>query len=316
MENNKGELITIVTLNPSIDRMYFLDKLNLGEVQRAKSVSITAGGKGLNVAKVCNLLGHSPRCIGFLGGYNGKFIEGELKKENIQSNFTYIKDETRICLNLIDKSGISTEILEKGPTIDEESIEVFKRTLLESLNNTKILVVSGSIPKGIDSNFYKEIGQICESKSITYILDASGDFLELALSSHPFLIKPNKDELEYLTNIKIETKKDAINAANKLISKGANNIAVSLGKDGMLFINKEIVLDVDIPKIKAINPVGSGDASIAGFAYGLLNDYSIEDTIKLANACGMSNATKVKTGDIDISQVKEFFKMINIKTIV
>lgn len=313
MQKNKRKEITIVTLNPSIDRMYSINKLNIGNVQRSNSVSVTPGGKGINVAKVCNILGYNPNCIGFLGGFNGKFIENELRIKGIKANFTYIDEETRVCLNLIDKDGVSTEVLEKGPTIDKKHIEEFKQELIKCLDDTKILVVSGSAPVGIDKTYYREIGDICRERDIKYILDASGELLQLALESKPFLIKPNKDELEDLTNKKINSKEDAVIAAKMLLEKGPQNIAISLGKDGMVFVNEDITLYIDVPEIRVVNPVGSGDSSIAGFSYGFLNDYSIEETLKLANACGMSNAAQTQTGYIDINQVRDFYNKINIR---
>jgi len=312
MQINKGKEITIVTLNPSIDRMYSINKLNIGNVQRSNSVSVTPGGKGLNVAKVCNILGYNANCIGFLGGFNGKFIENELRIKGIKTNYTYIDEETRVCLNLIDENGVSTEILERGPIVHKKYIKKFKEELIRCLDDTKILVVSGSAPIGISKTYYKEIGDICRERDIKYILDASGEFLELALESKPFLIKPNKDELENLIKKKINSKEDAVNAGKLLWERGPQNIAISLGKDGMVFVNKDITLYVDVPEIKVVNPVGSGDSSIAGFSYGFLNDYSIEETLKLANACGMSNATQIQTGYIDINQVIDFSNKINI----
>lgn len=102
-------MITVITFNPSIDRMYRVNNINIGEVQRVVSKNATAGGKGLNVAKVCKILKENPLAMGFLGGFNGEFIKNELRKLDIQNKFTKIEQETRNCLNIIEDNKVSTE---------------------------------------------------------------------------------------------------------------------------------------------------------------------------------------------------------------
>lgn len=305
-------MITVITFNPSIDRLYNLDTFQVGFVQRANFVNPTPGGKGLNVAKVIKKLGETPTCLGFIGGFNGAYIEHEIECIGLSNKFTKIDGETRICLNIIDANGVSTEILEKGPTVSKNDIEEFERTLKEVLVNTKVLVASGSLLQGLPKEYYFTIGKICERENIKFILDTSGISLELALDSNIYLIKPNKDELEALSKRNINSKEDAIDAAKKLLNRGIKNICVSMGKDGMILINEDNIYEVEVPKIEVLNPVGSGDSSIAGFAYGILKEYNIKDCLRLANACGMSNALYMETGYIETDDIETFIKDISI----
>ena len=309
-------MITVITFNPSIDRLYKLDQLEVGSVQRANFVNPTAGGKGLNVSKVLKKLGEDINCIGFLGGFNGDYIKSELDKLGIESKFTPINGETRICLNIIDKQGVSTEILESGPQIDQLEIEDFEKNLDEILENTTVLVASGSLAKGLPKDYYLRIGNICREKNIRFILDASGDSLKLALDSKPYLIKPNTDELEALTNIKINNVDDAIIAARRLLAEGVENVCVSMGKDGMILLNENELYVAKIPKIDVINTVGSGDSCIAGFALGTLKGYDFETTLKLSNACGMSNAMHLATGDVDLEHIDKFINEIKVESYI
>lgn len=309
-------MITVITFNPSIDRLYKVDRFEVGSVQRASFVNPTAGGKGLNVSKVLNKLGEDINCIGFLGGFNGEYIKSELNKIGIESKFTQISGESRICLNIINEKGISTEILEGGPQINEEEINRFENDLEKVLDNTKVLVASGSLPKGLPTDYYLKIGSICKEKNIKFILDSSGDSLKLALSSKPYLIKPNTDELEVLTGIKISNVDDAIIAAKNLLSTGVENVCVSMGKDGMILLNENELYIVEIPKIDVINTVGSGDSCIAGLSVGILKGYSFENTLKLANACGMSNAMHLDTGDINLQHIEELISKIKVESYI
>ena len=306
-------MIATITFNPAIDTLYKVDTFNIGSVKRADYVNKTPGGKGLNVSRVLNSLGVTPTCLGFLGGYNGLYIKDKIEKVGLKNEFTQINGETRICLNIIDKNNISTEILEKGPTVDLDNIKEFEDKLKNVLKHTKVLVASGSLLQGLPNNYYKRVGDICKEENVKFILDTSGKYLENALETDIYLIKPNTDELEALTNIKIKCKEDAINAAYILLDKGVENVCVSMGKDGMILLNKENIYDVKIPKIDIKNTVGSGDASIAGFSFGVLNNYRIEDCLRLSNACGMSNALYIETGKIEIEDINIFIKEIEVK---
>ena len=306
-------MITVITFNPSIDRLYKLDTFELGKVQRANFVNPTAGGKGLNVAKAIKKLGTTPTCLGFLGGYNGNYIENEIEKIGLKNSFTKIDGETRICLNIIDRFKVSTEVLEKGPQVNIEDIKKFEANLKETLKNTEILVASGSLLQGLPKDYYKLIGKMCKDNNVKFILDTSGDSLKMALNSNIYLIKPNIDELEAIVNTKINSKEDVINAAKYLIDKGIENVCISMGKDGMILLNNKNIYEVKIPKIEVVNPVGSGDSSIGGFAYGLSNGYDLEYCLKLANACGMSNALYMETGSIQIEDIEIFMKEIEVE---
>ena len=113
-------MILTVTANPTIDRVYFVDDFEFGKVHRVESVARSAGGKGINVARVATIIGSQTGAMGFVGGYTGEFIKSEVEKQGIKNLFTQIEGETRTCVNISDESGKSGEILESGPEISEE----------------------------------------------------------------------------------------------------------------------------------------------------------------------------------------------------
>lgn len=305
-------MITTITFNPSIDRMYRVSSMNIGEVQRVVSAKATAGGKGINVTKVCKILQEEPLAMGFLGGYNGEFIKEELRKLDIKNKFTKINQETRNCLNIITDDKVSTEFLEKGPILEDGDLEKFENDIKEVIKNTKILVASGSYCKNIPLDYYEKIGNLCRENNVKFILDTSGEPLKVALKSNPYLIKPNTDEIKQLLNIDIESRDEVISAGKKLIEMGAENVCISLGKDGMIYLNAEEVYEVKVPKIEAVNTVGSGDSTIAGFSVGILRGYEIEDLLKLSNACGISNALNIETGFVSLEEVEKYKDLVKV----
>ena len=305
-------MITTITFNPSIDRMYRVSSMNIGEVQRVVSAKATAGGKGINVTKVCKILQEEPLAMGFLGGYNGEFIKEELRKLDIKNKFTKINQETRNCLNIITDDKVSTEFLEKGPILEDGDLEKFENDIKEVMKSTKILVASGSYCQNIPLDYYEKIGNLCRENNVKFILDTSGEALKVALKSKPYLIKPNTDEIKQLLNIDIESRDEVISAGKKLIEMGAENVCISLGKDGMIYLNAEEVYEAKVPKIEAVNTVGSGDSTIAGFSVGILRGYEIEELLKLSNACCISNALNIETGFVSLEEVEKYKDLVKV----
>ncbi|MGO1819275.1 MAG: 1-phosphofructokinase [Senegalia sp. (in: firmicutes)] len=308
-------MIGTITLNPAVDRRYNIDELAKNTVKRTEDYHASAGGKGLNVSRVIKLLEEDVSAFGFLGGNTGDFIRSEIKKIDIIDKFTDVCGTTRTCLNIIDSNGDNIEVLEKGPSISEDDKNKFIEEFKNEVENLDIITISGSLPKGINIDIYSEIIEIAASKGKKVILDTSGDVLLENLKSKPFLVKPNKEELENITKIKLDSEAAIKMAAYKILSKGAQNIAISLGSNGMYFFGEEGNFKVDIPKVDVSNTVGSGDSSVAGFAYSISKGKTIDQALKYANACGMSNATLKGTGQIDMEQVNELIEKIIVRKI-
>ncbi|WP_339060424.1 1-phosphofructokinase [Tepidibacillus marianensis] len=306
-------MLTTITLNPSIDRRYVVDHFQVGNVFRPKHFEATAGGKGLNVARVAQQLGESVLTSGFLGEKNGDFILEELQNKGIHNEFVSIEGQTRNCIAILSENGVQTELLEPGPIVTNDEMEQFLQQYEQILVQSSIIVASGSLPRGIPDDFYYQLIKKAKAKGVKFLLDTSGTPLKEAIKAAPFLIKPNKSELETLMNCEIKTDEELIYHSFKISRNGIPFVVVSLGSEGAIVIYNEKGYRVKIPKIAAINPVGSGDSMVAGFAVGLNRNDPIEDIIKLGVACGTANALEMGTGQIDLDKVSEILNYIQIE---
>jgi tagatose 6-phosphate kinase len=160
-------MIATVTLNPAIDVRYNLSTLQMNKVNRVSSIDKTAGGKGLNVSRVLTQLGAEVTCTGFLGGKSGEWIADQLLESKLINRFVSIKGETRSCLAILSNEG-HTEILEHGPKILETEKESFLEMYDSILEKTNYVVVSGSFPDGIESDFYQKLAEKAKSKRKEY----------------------------------------------------------------------------------------------------------------------------------------------------
>lgn len=305
-------MIGTVTLNPAVDRRYLIDKLDLNIVERTSDYSATAGGKGLNVSRVLRLLGEEVSAFGFLGGSEGDFISNEVQKMGIKSCFINIEEATRTCLNIMDKSGNNIEVLEKGPRIEKDAIDKLFMKFEKEISNLDVVTISGSLPLGVKDDIYGKLIEIGNKNGVKTILDTSNKALLDNLDASPYLIKPNKEEIENIAGFELKDEESIIRAGNKVLELGARNVAISLGSEGMYFIGDEGNFKVNIPKIEVENPVGSGDSSVAGFAYGLAKGLDIKEVLKVANGCGMANAMEKETGYIDTKIMKELVEKIQV----
>ena len=305
-------MILVLNLNASVDKKYRMNNLSKGLVMRANDVHNTPGGKGIHVANVINILKEACIATGFLGGKTGEFIESKLKDYNINQDFVKIQGDTRECLAIITDDLVQTEILEPGPIVTNEEQNKFLDKYQSLIKNCNIIVASGSVPKNIPKNFYKTLIEIAKTHNKKFLLDTSGDLLKEGLEAKPFFIKPNKDEIEALTGRKILSVNDAIDEIKEFHKKGIDLVVISLGKDGSIAGFNGKFYKVTVPKVNAINPVGSGDSYVAGIAIGLQKNLSIENILKYASACGTANAMEEETGFVSENVVNDLLNRISV----
>ncbi|PJI06797.1 MULTISPECIES: 1-phosphofructokinase [Clostridium] len=306
-------MITIVNLNASVDKRYEIEDIVKGKVMRARAVENTAGGKGLHVANVAHILGEDIVATGYVGGKTGEFIEDKLNEIGIKSNFVKIKADTRECLAFITDDLVQTEVLEPGPAVTLEEQNKFAKLYDELLDNSNVIAASGSAPKNVPKNIYAELIEKANKKNKKFLLDTSGELLKEGIKAKPFLIKPNKDELEMLTGKAVIDEKDIISHVKTLNNSGIKCVIVSLGAGGSLVCFDGKLFRVTIPKVHAVNPVGSGDSLVGGFAVGIERGYNIEKIIALGTACGTANAMIKETGWVEVNTVKDIMEKVKIQ---
>lgn len=280
-------MIYTLTLNPSIDYVINLDKINIGELNRMQMDNFFTGGKGINVSRILNNLGYENTALGFMGGFTGDFIEGELEKEQIQADFTPVEEHTRI--NIKVKAEEETEINGQGPIVDEESA---KKLLdkIASIQADDLLIISGSQPRNLPANYYQQIIETVKAAEADFVIDTTGDALRNALTYKPFLAKPNDVELAELFNVNLNTEADYVEYGQKLISEGARFAIVSLGSKGALLFSKEGIYRGNSPKGVVKSSVGAGDSMIAGFVGTFLETQNMLDAFKIGLASGSATA--------------------------
>ena len=292
--------VLTITLNPSIDMAYYVDDFKMHRVNRVREVVKTAGGKGVNVSKVLNILDVPVTATGYTGGYNGALLKSKLDDMGIRHDFVDVPIETRNCIN-ISSGGHNTEVLENTEAVDPR----FSDKLLEKLsrmNDFDYVAISGSCIDGIPKSIYYDIIRLFNEKNIPVILDVSADVLSgiLNTDAEVLMIKPNEDEQRALM----------VDGAF-LMPGNVQHVVISKGHKG-LECYSDARYTANAPEMTAVNPVGSGDASIAGFIYGY--GVSLEHALKCMVAAGSANAAEVQTGHIELQNFNDYLETIEVTT--
>ncbi|APX71691.1 hexose kinase [Companilactobacillus allii] len=307
--------VLTITMNPSVDISYPLEHLKIDTVNRVKEVSKTAGGKGLNVTRVLKQLDVPVTASGIIGGTIGQYILNQLDEKKVDHAFMKINQESRNCIAILHDGGDQTEILESGPSLTEDDENNFLEHFEEQVSEFSLVTISGSLPQGLSTALYTKMVKVAAKHNVPVILDSSNEALRLALEADvkPFMIKPNQDEIAQLIGKEVEDLDDLKEKlATEEIFQDIPWVVVSLGSKGCFVKHIDKFFKVNIPKIHAINPVGSGDSTVAGLAAGIVKHESPEDVMKRAMTVGILNTLQEKTGFIDINQYKDYFEKVNV----
>ncbi|MEX2804519.1 1-phosphofructokinase [Streptococcus sp. H31] len=303
-------MIYTVTLNPSIDFIVRVDKLELGEVNRMKSDDKFTGGKGINVSRILQRLGCASIATGFIGGFTGQFIKDGLLSEGISTRFVEVEEDTRI--NVKIKSSQETEINGTGPAISaQKSAEL--QAVLANLSNQDTVVFAGSAPTSLGNEIYKELIPLVKKTGAQIVCDFEGQTLLDALAYEPLLVKPNNHELADIFGVKLEGLADIEKYAHKLLEKGAQHVIVSMAGDGALLVSPEVSYFAKPIKGEVKNSVGAGDSMVAGFTGEYVNTGNLLEALKWGVACG--TATTFSDDLADTAFIKETYEKVEVEKI-
>ena len=282
-------MIYTITFNPALDYISQVENFEIGRINRTKTEKILPGGKGLNVSTVLKNLGQDSTALGFIAGFTGDELKKEVETKGIKTDFIRVEEGlTRI--NVKISSNEETALNGNGPRITEENI----KELLEKIQKIKkedMVILAGNVPKGINDNIYEIICEKLKQNGVTFIVDSTRELLINVLKYNPFLIKPNREELEETFKVKIETKEDIVKYAKELQLMGAQNVLISLGGDGAILVTTEDKVYFSYaPKGKVVNTVGAGDSMVAGFIAGYKQSGDFEHAVKMGIDTGSASA--------------------------
>ena len=293
MSNKSLEVVT-VTPNPAIDWTLTIPDFSAGSVNRVEHQHSKPGGKGVNVASALADYGHRVAVSGFLGLENSASFESLFSAKGIEDHFIRIDGETRVGIKITDPARQqTTDINFPGQTPAPADVELLLERLGQLAAASRAwFVLAGSLPPGVEPTLYRDLLHMLHACGCRVLLDTSGEALRHALDARPDVIKPNLHELEELTNIKLRTKNEIVEAARSLVRRGIELAVVSMGAGGALFITNERAILAQPPGVRVHTTVGAGDAMVAGILAGRIGGCSLAETARLASAFSLDAITR------------------------
>lgn len=295
--------VVTITLNPALDLTGHLETLNLGSVSLVDSACLHAAGKGVNVAKVLSDLGAAVTVTGFLGKDNDELFCQLFDDIGAKDEFIRVPGSTRINVKLVEDSGEVSDINFPGVEVSPIEIEQFERTLMRLANDHDYFVIAGSLPKGVSASLCADWIEKLHSLGKKVLFDSSRDALAAGLDAHPWLIKPNHEELSHFVGKELKSIEECQSAVAELASKNIDNIVVSMGSNGVMWFNNKEWLYAKPPTMQVVSTVGAGDTLVAGLCWGHMQAMPKSELLTFATALSALAVTQIGVGLPDTQQL-------------
>lgn len=309
-------MILCVGATPAVQRVMVFAKLTLDSVNRASTTLDGAAGKAVNVAKVLKALGNESVVTGFLGGDRGGCLRGILAAQRVNMDFIEVPAPTRQCLTILDQaSGSVTELVEESRPVDSSEYTRLLQAIRTVLANCRAVVLSGTITPGGPIDFYFQCAQLAKEAGALAVVDAQGALMLEALKAQPDLVKPNRTELAASLGKRVDSEEEIISAMKELHARGARHVVITAGKNPTLAFDGRSCWRVRPPRIKAVNPIGSGDACTAALAWRLLGGDDLGEACRWGAAAGAANALTLMAGEITRAEVDRLLSQVEIESI-
>ena len=307
-------MIYTVTLNPAIDKTVVIENFSAGGVNRVGSVREDAGGKGINVSKCLKNLGETSVVAMILAGQTGNQLKNMLAELEIPVLQVKAEGNSRTNLKIIDPvKKENTDINEPGPVVSKELLEQLKAELSERIRPGDIVILSGSLPAGVDRGLYGQWTAWFQRLGAYVYLDADGEPMHKGMAAVPYMIKPNNDELAALLGKSALTMEEMLEEGKRLLATGIAEIIISLGADGALFISKDGCYHAKGLSVPVKSTVGAGDSVVAAAAYGQVRNLSREVRIRLCVAIGAASVMQSGTQPPEADLVWKLAEQVGIE---
>lgn len=307
--------ILTLTLNPALDLTVQLEHLQVGQVNRGDALVSHAAGKGLNVAQVLADLGHRLTVAGFLGVDNQQPFEALFARRDFVDEFVRVPGETRSNIKLAEGSGRFTDVNGPGPVVDAESQQALLARLEQIGPSFDAVVVAGSLPRGIDPQWLRQLLQQLSEMGLKVALDTSGDALRAGLEAGPWLIKPNTEELAEALDAPIISLAAQADAARALRQRGIEHVVISQGAEGVHWFSTAPTLAALPPKVTVVSTVGAGDSLLAGMLHGLLSGLDARETLRQATAIAAMAVTHIGFGIDDAERLRKLEAGVSVRVV-
>jgi tagatose 6-phosphate kinase len=297
-------MILCLGTTPAVQRTMVFERVTLDAVNRAVTTLDGIAGKSVNVAKVLMALGEEPLAMGFIGGEQGARLQRELKGRGIKTHFISVPQATRQCITVIDRAAqTQTELVEESKTVTRRNYAALLQAVERRISTCRAVIMSGTLTPGAPDDFYLRCAKLALKAGALVVVDAKGAPLTTALNAGPDLVKPNRAELEATLGEPLKSEGELKMAMRHLSDLGAKNVVITNGSRPALAFDGKDFWRIHAPRVKTVNPIGSGDSFTAGLVWRLTKGETLAEACRWAAACGAANALTLMAGELNLRDV-------------
>jgi 1-phosphofructokinase family hexose kinase len=310
-------VIVTVTLNAALDRTLTVPNFQRGQRHRASQGLTLAGGKGINIARALKRLDLPVVATGLAGGGTGTRIVEELTAEAILNDFVRIVDESRTSTAVVDPTGGSyTEINEWGPEVEPDELAMLLDKIGYLARGADFVVFAGSLPRGVEDDFYAEAIRDLNRRQVRAVLDSEGQPLRLGAEAEPYLVSPNQREAEGLVGQELNDEEDFMMALERIADSGARNVLITSETGCFALFREErrrLLFRAEAPRVDPVSAVGSGDVLLAGFLAARVAERPLEEALRAAVAAGAASTQEVGAGRFEPREATRLQSGVNLE---
>ncbi len=305
--------VATLTVNPGIDVSFEVAELLAGEKVHARRTRYDPGGNGINVSRALHRLGRATETCCLVAGESGQFLRRLMSAEVESPHFIEVDGETRVNCTVVEPSPwVQYEVSGIGPEVDDDELAAIADLFLKRTVKG-IGVLTGSLPPGVPVDFYARIAGRLREQGARAVVDATPELLRAALAARPFLIKPNRLELEGLVGRRLADVNDLVQAGRSLLETGVDTVCISLAADGALLMTGTAVYQGTIEPVEVCSTVGAGDSLLAGLVAALSAGADPAEALRLGLACGTGTSIQPGTQLFDVRSLDDCLGMVSVR---
>ncbi len=306
-------MIVSLTPNTTLDLTVFVPRLVTNTTIRATQTVHSMGGKPTDASFILGRMGRGSLALGLAAGAVGQKVKAMLEALGVQADFIEAEGETRINTVIIDQAtGEHTTITSASMQVRPQHVDALLARYEKALEHASVVVTGGSLPPGMQPDFYAEAIQLARQHKVPVIFDAAPPNLQAGLGAHPDFIKPNEHELSALAGCKLATLEALHAAGAEILERSGTQVVITMGKDGALAVLPGRSYHIPPLDIKVSSPAGAGDAVLAGLAQALSEGRPIEDGLRLGIAAASAVCLQPGTAAYEVADMQRFLPQVQL----
>jgi len=305
--------ITTLCLNPALDVSYHVDKLISEQKTRSDTSRYDPGGNGINIGRAFKRMQIESHTFCVIAGSVGQILKDLLDHELENIYYEHVDGNTRINTTIIElDTRQQFQVVDSGTDITELQLQTITNDFTKHAGNG-FAIITGSCQPNVPKNLYAQLIERINDQGGKAVIDSHGAILKQAIEAKPFLIKPNKYELETLLHVELPTVEAIAHTARQLQQSGVSNVCVSLGKGGALLTNPENSYYAPALNVAINTTVGAGDSMVAGLVAGFQHDNMAQTALRYGIACGAGTVMHPGTELFSGKELENFRQRVEIE---